>query len=140
MSSIPDNGPAAALERENRAIVDSLRQLRSGLRGVDRRAAIESLQRVEAALHAHFDWEEDVVFPTVLMLTRNASSETVRSLLSEHDSARGMLDRIARRLGDVREQPPMELIDELLQLMGFHQLREEQLVYPLLREHCRTTT
>ncbi|MBK8975670.1 MAG: hemerythrin domain-containing protein [Planctomycetes bacterium] len=93
-------------------------------------AAQPALRRFVAAMLRHFGREEALLFPAFEAATgaRGGPTEVMRM---EHDQMRGLFERLeaAVAAGDARSC--LALSDSLMVLIQQHNMKEEQILYPM---------
>lgn len=84
----------------------------------------------DAELRAHFLREESVLFPAFEAETGSHCGPT-RVMREEHDQIRALLDAMCLAAGRRDDDAWLGLSDTLVLLMQQHNLKEEQILFPL---------
>ncbi|MCA8976687.1 MAG: hemerythrin domain-containing protein [Planctomycetes bacterium] len=89
--------------------------------------------RFEAMMRCHFEREEELLFPAFEQATGNTQGPTAMMRM-EHDQMRGLLDQLdaAVRAEDGRRF--LDLSESLMLLIQQHNMKEEQILYPMCDE------
>ena len=77
----------------------------------------------------HFAMEEDALFPA--LVSAGGPSGPVHMMRMEHTQVRGLLDQMAAALAAKDAQEYGGLSETLLMVMQQHNLKEEQILYPI---------
>ncbi|TAN84192.1 MAG: hemerythrin domain-containing protein [Gallionella sp.] len=77
----------------------------------------------------HFKMEEDVLFPA--LVSAGGPSGPVHIMRMEHTQIRGLLEQMAAALANKNAQEYGGLSETLLIVMQQHNLKEEQILYPI---------
>jgi len=117
--------------QDHRACDQAWAKVESAADPVQTRSAWENFH---ARMLRHFDWEEGVVFPAFEQATGMTMGPTM-VMRSEHDAMRGLMDQMkaAMDAGDVDEV--LDQGDTLLMLIQQHNMKEEQMLYPMMQQH-----
>jgi len=83
-----------------------------------------------AGMARHFAMEEEVLFPAFESRTGNTAGPT-RVMRLEHDQMRGLLDALRQAVEHRDGQAYAGAAETLLVLMQQHNLKEEQILYPM---------
>lgn len=102
-------------------------------------AAKAAFGHFRAALLAHFDSEEKTLFPTFEAKTGMRMGPT-QVMRMEHTQMRTMLDDAAGALERGDTEDYLGLADTLLIMMQQHNMKEENILYPMCDEHLAGET
>lgn len=92
--------------------------------------AIERYQAFHAAMRRHFAMEEEVLFPAFETRTGMAGGPTF-IMRGEHEQMLGLMDNMRAALAREDYHAYMSLSDTLLMLMRQHNMKEENILYPM---------
>lgn len=113
----------------------------------DHRACDEAWAEVEAAdpaelaarfaefdrqMRRHMDWEESVLFPAFEARSGGFGGGPTQVMRSEHQGMRGLLDQMAESVAAGDHGEVIDLGDTLMMLIQQHNLKEEQVLYPMM--------
>ena len=87
------------------------------------------------AMNLHFDHEEHVLFPAFELASGSNSGPTVM-MRHEHQNMRELMDDMQQALADENRDRYLGLSETLLIFMQQHNLKEEQILYPMIDHHC----
>ena len=96
----------------------------------------DSIQRFEqfvAAMQAHFDFEETVLFPGFEAATGSSAGPT-QVMRHEHEQMRALFADIAAALQAGDHERGLDQCESLLIIMQQHNLKEEQILYPMAEQ------
>jgi hemerythrin-like domain-containing protein len=96
----------------------------------DREDIAGAWNRFETGLRRHLQMEEEIVFPAFESQTGITEGPT-SVMRSEHQQMRGLLDQMGASLGAGDSEELLDLGDTLLLLIQQHNLKEEQMLYPM---------
>ena len=82
----------------------------------------------------HFSWEEDVAFPAFERATGMTMGPTY-VMRSEHEAMRGLLEQMAMAMDEGDTEEVIDQGDTLLMLIQQHNMKEEQMLYPMMDAH-----
>ena len=91
------------------------------------------------AVLAHFDSEEKTLFPTFEAKTGMAMGPT-QVMRMEHTQMRALLDEAVAALAQDDADDYLGLADTLLIMMQQHNMKEENILYPMCDEHLAGET
>lgn len=92
--------------------------------------AADKFRAFHAAMLRHLDMEESVLFPAFDARTGHAGGPT-RVMCNEHAQIRDLLDSMEDSVAAEDEADYAGLAETLLWLMQQHNLKEEQILYPM---------
>lgn len=92
----------------------------------------EGFVRFDRQLRRHLDWEEQVLFPAFEKATGMFGMGPTEVMRSEHHGMRGMLDQMAEAVASGDRQELLDLGDTLMMLIQQHNVKEEQMLYPMM--------
>lgn len=92
--------------------------------------ATEGFSRLHGAMKRHFAMEEEVLFPAFEQATGNTAGPT-QVMRSEHQQMRQVLERMAAAVEGRDGDAYSGLSETLLILMQQHNIKEEQILYPM---------
>ena len=101
----------------------------AALRG-DWTAAAPAFERFNAQMIAHFDAEETLLFPAFEAATGMRAGPT-QMMRHEHDQMRGLLAQLAAACDAQDSQEYGGAAETLLMLMQQHNMKEENILYPM---------
>lgn len=94
----------------------------------------------QQALEQHMGWEEELLFPEIECRSGAALGPT-RVMRAEHAQLRELLDQLAAAQRQRDREGYLELAQSLQSMLRQHNMKEEQILYPLsdnLLEDVRT--
>ena len=91
----------------------------------------ERFQAFARDILRHFGWEEEVVFPAFENRT-GMSGGPVFVMRAEHDQIRDALTAMGQAIEAKKTQTYLGLSETLLMLMRQHNMKEENILYPML--------
>ena len=96
----------------------------------DAKGGLAKLEEFSSRLERHIVWEEDILFPAVARVAPQFEQGPISVMLMEHVGIRGRKkDALgALRAGDGRRAKGF--IDEMLGILGPHNMKEEHILYP----------
>lgn len=95
----------------------------------------ELLQSLIDAMQRHFAIEENVLFPIYEQRTGNTSGPT-QVMRMEHQQMRNLFAEINQAADENDAQELAEICDTLLILMQQHNMKEENILYPMIDQVC----
>jgi hemerythrin-like domain-containing protein len=96
----------------------------------DWQAATEQFEQFHSTMHHHFAMEEEVLFPAFEQSTGNPAGPP-RIMRVEHGQMRDLLDSLRQALAARDGKAYASASETLLVLMQQHNLKEEQMLYPM---------
>ena len=93
-------------------------------------AALDQFTAFAAALEKHFNFEESVLFPCFEQASGNTMGPT-RVMRSEHTQMRALVEDMRLALQAGQPERFLDLSETLLVMMQQHNLKEEQMLYPM---------
>lgn len=100
----------------------------------DAAKALAAFENFRNATLAHFDSEEKTLFPTFEAKTGMTMGPT-QVMRMEHAQMRGLLDEAAQALATGDVDAYLGHADTLLIMMQQHNLKEENVLYPMCDQH-----
>ena len=132
---VPVGTELPGLRDEHRRIVQKLRRLRELVRGgIEAERVSSLLGELTRLLEKHFDVEERLIFPMLLVATRQAAADAVDLLREEHGTIRELLGAVLEKAG--QGEIDRAALERAIRAVGRHRIREEHLLYPLFEELC----
>ncbi len=92
--------------------------------------ATDALDTFTATVRAHLLAEEQVLFPAFERATGQRGGPTM-VMRMEHDQMRGLLDTLAEAVRAKNSPRCLDLSDTLMVLIQQHNMKEEQVLYPM---------
>ncbi len=86
--------------------------------------------RFQHALERHMEWEEELLFPEIECRSGAALGPT-RVMRAEHAQLRELLEQLAAAQRQQDREGYLELAQSLHSMLRQHNLKEEQILYPL---------
>ncbi len=102
-------------------------------------AAMAAFTHFRSALLAHFDCEENTLFPTFEAKTGMRMGPT-QVMRMEHSQMRALLDDAFAALERGHADDYLGLADTLLIMMQQHNMKEENILYPMCDQHLAAET
>lgn len=96
-------------------------------------AATESWHDFEQTIEQHLKSEEEVLFPAFELATGNAGGPT-SVMLMEHQQMRQLFGQIDTALSNQDADVVLGLTETLMILMQQHNMKEEQILYPMSQQ------
>lgn len=90
----------------------------------------ERFERFAAAIEHHFDAEENILFPRFEALQGGAGGPSM-VMRSEHLQMRSLIEEMRQALQATDAERYLDLSETLLVMMQQHNLKEEQILYPM---------
>jgi hypothetical protein len=118
---------ARKMGEQHQHIHGILRDFDHALADADRPRVTEVFESYRSALEAHFSLEEEVFFPGLHGLQPQHSAE-LNALSEDHETFAAALERLADELGHAPLARFARHFRELVDDLGEHELREEQIV------------
>ncbi len=95
----------------------------------DPAAAATLLAAFTSGLLRHIDWEEQILFPLFEARTGSSMGPT-QVMRFEHGQIKSLLESIGQKLGPEQDTRTDEQM--LLRVLGEHNMKEEQILYPAI--------
>jgi len=95
----------------------------------NRSAAETAFNKFRAELARHFRMEKEVLFPA--LVSAGGPAGPVQMMCMEHDQMNALIEQMAEALANQDAQGYGGLSETLLIVMQQHNLKEEQILYPL---------
>lgn len=121
---------AAILTHDHRRCDECLATLEGSVQGGRWAEAQGAGDLFARALRAHLQAEEQVLFPAFERATGQRGGPTMMMRM-EHDQMRGLLDALDAALRTKDAGTCMDLSDTLMVLIQQHNMKEEQVLYPM---------
>ena len=118
------------LSADHRRCDELFAEAEAAVRRRDWAAAADKFQVFHAAMLRHLHMEENVLFPAFEARTGHAGGPT-RVMCNEHVQMRDLLASMADSLAAADEADYAGLAETLLWLMQQHNVKEEQILYPM---------
>jgi hemerythrin-like domain-containing protein len=100
----------------------------------DDATARQAFERFQAAMLAHFDSEEKILFPTFEAKTGMSQGPT-QVMRLEHAQMRALLDEAGEMLANGKRDDCLAQFETLLIMMQQHNMKEENILYPMCDQH-----
>ena len=97
-------------------------------------AAKAAFEHFQQAMLAHFNTEEKTLFPTFEAKTGMSMGPT-QVMRMEHVQLRELMSNAAEALNDERSEDYLGLADTLVIMMQQHNMKEENILYPMCDQH-----
>jgi hemerythrin-like domain-containing protein len=97
--------------------------------------ARQPFEKFTESMHRHFEHEEKVLFPA-FELAGGGSSGPTMMMRHEHENMRQLMDDMHQALVNENRDRYLGLSETLLIFMQQHNLKEEQILYPMIDSHC----
>jgi hemerythrin-like domain-containing protein len=127
-------GIRAFLTDEHRACDQSFVAMEEALSSGDPEQARSSCAGFVAEMERHFRREEDVLFPRFETATGMREGPT-RVMRREHDEMRGLMRDLAEAVDRGDRDTGLGIAETLLIMIQQHNLKEEQVLYPMAESH-----
>lgn len=118
------------MSTDHRHCDHELAELEDRVRAGDWPGARTACERFDAAMRCHFEREEQLLFPAFEAATGQTSGPTT-VMRMEHDQMRGLLAMIADAVVAAEAGRCLGLTDTLMVLIQQHNMKEEQVLYPM---------
>jgi iron-sulfur cluster repair protein YtfE (RIC family) len=82
----------------------------------------------------HFDMEEDVMFPAFETRSENAHCNPTPVMIMEHDQMRHLINSMSEAVKEKDKDKFFGLSETLMMTMQQHNMKEEQMMYPMIDE------
>lgn len=119
---------------DHRRCDEFLAAAEQALAAADLAAASAAFSQFQVAMLAHFACEENALFPAFEVKTGIVAGPT-RVMRLEHAQMRELLQSAAESLAAGREADYFEVVETLLILMQQHNMKEENILYPMCDQH-----
>lgn len=106
-------------------------ELERALAAADWNAATGCLRLFQEELHRHLAAEEEILFPAFEQVTGQTQGPT-QVMRDEHDQMRALLQEMDQALATRDATALLGIAETLLILTQQHNIKEEQVLYPLL--------
>jgi iron-sulfur cluster repair protein YtfE (RIC family) len=121
---------SSGLDRAHEGLGRALRALDKKIEGGAARSEIlDAFGLLARTLATHFRFEEEELFPNLLLVTGNQARAAIDVLLQEHVELMRRLELLSQAINSGRDLK--EAFEAFRKLMSSHQAREMSLVYPL---------
>lgn len=97
-------------------------------------AAATAFETFHAAITRHIAWEEDLLFPPFEAATGMSGAGPTQTMRVEHVQMRELFDQMKSALASRDVSRYRELCETLVGLLQQHNMKEEQMMYPMLDE------
>lgn len=124
------NVPTTVLPDHHRLCDDAFVAAENAVGCGDWAAATAALDRFEAQMYAHFDAEENVLFPEFEALTGMTRGPT-EMMRYEHEQMRALLEQMDAACAAHDADAFSGEAETLLMLMQQHNMKEENILYPM---------
>ena len=122
--------PTTILPDHHRLCDDAFVAAENAVGRGDWTAAEAALGRFEAQMYAHFDAEENVLFPEFEEITRMTRGPT-EMMRYEHEQMRALLEQLDAACAARDADGYSGAAETLLMLMQQHNMKEENILYPM---------
>jgi hemerythrin superfamily protein len=96
--------------------------------------AADAQRAFSAALLSHFAMEEETLFPAFEAATGMSGGPTMM-MRHEHQQMRQLIERIESALAEDDRQAALGVTETLMVMMQQHNLKEEQILYPMAEQY-----
>jgi iron-sulfur cluster repair protein YtfE (RIC family) len=117
---------------DHRQCDEALAGAEEAVHGGDWGAASAAFQTFHAAMLRHIAMEDDVLFPAFEDATGMSHGGPTETMRVEHEQMRTVFDEMKGALAKRDANQYLGLCETLLVLMQQHNLKEEQMMYPML--------
>ena len=97
-------------------------------------AAVQALAAFQQAMLAHFDSEEQILFPSFEAATGMVQGPT-KIMRMEHMQIRQLIEEAVEALANADVETYLGQVDTLVVMMQQHNLKEENILYPMCDQH-----
>lgn len=122
--------PTTLLPEHHRLCDDAFVAAENAVGRGDWAAAKPALERFQAQMHAHFDAEENVLFPEFEEITGMTQGPT-QMMRYEHEQMRALLEQLDGACSTRDADGYAGAAETLLMLMQQHNIKEENILYPM---------
>jgi len=131
----PDAGLLPFFQGDHRACDQDWSQVEAAASADNQADAQVAWQAFNAHTRRHLDMEEGVIFPAFEDATGMHGGGPTAMMRAEHEQMRALLDQIGEAIaaGDLSEV--LDQGDTLLMLTQQHNVKEEQILYPMAQQH-----
>ena len=126
-----NTGPDAFFTDDHRACDTVWAELESALDADNEALARTLWPEFDKALRRHFDMEEEVLFPALEQATGMPGMGPTQVMRQEHAQMRTVLDQMAEEVAAGNLQDLLDHGDTLLMLIQQHNIKEENILYPM---------
>ncbi|HXH02284.1 MAG TPA: hemerythrin domain-containing protein [Candidatus Competibacteraceae bacterium] len=119
--------------RQHRACDDAFALAESAVARDDWEHAVPCFEYFREESEAHFNGEEQVLFPAFEACTGMRAGPT-HVMRQEHAQLRGLLEAMTQALAQRDREQYLGLADTLMILLQQHNLKEEQVLYPMAEQ------
>ncbi len=126
---------ATFLSADHRDCDAALTRFEDAIRAGDPGAIQQTFDAFHRAMVRHFAREEDALFPTFEAATGNAHGPTA-VMRMEHDQMRMVLAQLEAELARGETSRSLAHADTLMVLVQQHNMKEEQILYPMCDQVC----
>lgn len=123
---------SAVLTEDHHQCDSRFAELETAVSKGDWEAAAGLLERFDAAMRRHIDFEEQVLFPA--LETSGAPAGPAEVMRMEHEQMRELLDALGRAAAGNDAEDLLGAAETLLVLIQQHNVKEEQILYHLADE------
>ncbi|POZ60978.1 hemerythrin domain-containing protein [Chromobacterium alticapitis] len=127
-------GASETLTRQHRDCDALSADAEQAARGQDWAGADAAFAAMRADIERHFALEEDSLFPAFEQATGIRQGPTA-VMRAEHAQMRGLLDDMSQALAARQRDDYLGLSDTLLILTQQHNMKEENILYPMCEQH-----
>ena len=127
-------GPNAFFTHDHRTCDAAWAECEEALNANNDARARELWQRYDKAMRRHFDMEEQVLFPAIEQVTNMPGMGPTQVMRQEHAQMRAVLDQMAEELQAGNLEGLLDHGDTLLMLIQQHNLKEENILYPMAEQ------
>ena len=119
-----------AFSADHRACDETLASVEKGLMAKARVESDKAFARFRSQLEGHFNAEEQTLFPA-LEAAFAGGSGPVAVMRSEHSQVRELCDEVQGLINHAQFDRAAEAVDTLFSLLQSHNIKEEQVLYPM---------
>lgn len=101
----------------------------------DAHSAKENLDSFDLGMRAHLSKEENYLFPEFVKST-GMTGGPIHVMMMEHNQMREMLNQMIQACHANKMDDALAIGDTLLILIQQHNMKEEGMLYPMIKKHC----
>ena len=122
------------MKADHRACDDKFAILENAVQDENWATANELFEVFASDLIYHFDMEEKVMFPAFEARPEGAHCNPTPVMLMEHTQMRGLVENMKTELDAKNKDKFFGFSETLMMTMQQHNMKEEQMMYPLVEE------
>lgn len=122
------------MTHDHRHCDDLFAAIEQAVAGKDQKAAAQAFGKFRAAMLAHFESEEETLFPSFDAHSGGMAGPT-RMMRMEHQQMRSLFEEAGEALDAGDMESYQGVADTLLIMMQQHNMKEENVLYPMCDQH-----